>query len=208
LQARVRSFEVPNWNLERQARRSRMRGTFIFAVVAFTSCLLQPRTAIADTVNLPFWAGPGAKADRRVVEIYDHPACTGRVAVARLNKMPRPTTKGPLQPELVVELSDTGTVLRQWSMPIDTVVAGIKKDQILVPLPRENYKSGKAILISTQGDLSMTSMTTVPKGAPDRAVFPCPPIREFGKSDYLRCFEFHDLESGELRRLAFQGPCT
>ena len=29
-----------------------------------------------------------------------------------------------------------------------------------------------------------------------------------GDSDYLRCFEFRDIETGALRQIAYEGPCT
>jgi hypothetical protein len=31
---------------------------------------------------------------------------------------------------------------------------------------------------------------------------------EFPRSDYLRCFIYHDLRTGKKRVLAYQGPCT
>jgi hypothetical protein len=150
------------------------------------------------------WAGANAKADPRVVEIVEHHACTGDVAIIRVDRMPSPRRKATLDPELVVELSQTGEIIRRWPMPIDSTVAAISGGQIIVP--RGDARGGaEALGITETGDLLLT---TVPASADFGKWIKCPPIREFRDSAYLRCFEHRDLGSGQTRRLAYQGPCT
>jgi hypothetical protein len=159
-----------------------------------------------QTVELRFWAGPGARGDHRVVDVSDHCCCSGEIAVARVSERPLPEAKSPLTSELVVELTEGGAVLRRWPMPVDLMVVGVRGEQILVPLPAVlGANAAPGILISPRGAVSLT---TVPDQVPAPAPYTCPLIRESGDSDYLRCFEFRDLSSGEVRRLAFEGPCT
>ena len=127
------------------------------------------------------------------------------IAVARVSELPLPVAEGPLEPE-VVELTEAGDVLRRWPIPVDLIVAGVGKEQILVSLaPMLGTSSDCAILVSPRGAVALTR---VPPRLPEPVPFMCPLIRDFGESAYLRCFQFRDLSSGEVRRLAFQGPCT
>ena len=127
------------------------------------------------------------------------------IAVARVSELPLPVAEGPLEPE-VVELTEAGDVLRRWPIPVDLIVAGVEKEQILVALaPMLGTSSDRAILVSPRGAVALTR---VPPRLPEPVPFMCPLIRDFGESAYLRCFQFRDLSSGEVRRLAFQGPCT
>lgn len=157
-----------------------------------------------ETVELWLRAGSGAKSDPRVVEVSRHCCCSGEIALARVSQLPLPGATGPLESELVVELSDAGVVLTRWPLPADLVVAGVKNEQLLVSLaPMGDFERG--IFISPRGILSMT---TVPKESPEPRQHTCPRIPEFGDSAYLRCFEFRDLGSGAIRRLAYEGVCT
>jgi hypothetical protein len=169
------------------------------------SCL-SITAANRGTVELRFWAGAGAKSDNRVVEVSPHCCCGGDIAVARVSQLPLPGVRGTLQSELVVELTETGVVVRRWPMPADLIVAGVKQDRILVslaPMVGENFDGG--ILISTRGDVSTA---LVPRDVSEPQLYTCPRIPEFGDSAYLRCFEFRDLETGATRRIAYQEPCT
>jgi hypothetical protein len=159
-----------------------------------------------EPVELRFWAGHGARGDHRVVNVSAHCCCSGEIAIARVSQMPMPGAKDPLEPELVLELTEAGDVLRRWPMPVDLIVAAVKEEQILVPLaPMLGANSDRAILISPRGSVALT---TVPPGLPEPVPYTCPLIREFEGSAYLRCFEFRDLSSREARRLALEGPCT
>ena len=183
---------------------SRVVTSIVFLAIFF---YLQTGLALAaDVVEIRLWAGKGASADNRVVRIEPHCCCSGDIAITRLSKLPHPGSKDPLEPEVVLELSGKGNILRRWPLPVDLIVTAIKGDQILVPLaPMLGSKSDRGLFISTEGDLFLT---VIPLRVPKPVSYTCPIIKEFGESAYLRCFEFRDLSSGEVRRLAFQGPCT
>ena len=171
-----------------------------------TSCAFPTRSASEETLELLFWAGEGARGDPRVADVSSHCCCSGDVAVARVSQLPLPGAGGPLEPELAVELGETGEVLRRWPLPVDLIVAGVAGDRILVPLaPMLTAATDRAILISPDGAVAPT---TVPPGLTTPALHVCPVIPDFGESEYLRCWEFRDLSSGQVWRLAFQGPCT
>jgi hypothetical protein len=150
--------------------------------------------------ELSFGLREGGEGDPRIVETYDHCCCGGRIAVARVTRMPPLDKSEVLQTELVVELSDAGTIIRRWGMPVDSVVAGISGSQIIV-----SEGEGKALSISENGDLAMTIL---PKDTDYGKLVECPAIKEFEGSAYLRCFELRDLASGKLRRIAYEEPCT
>jgi hypothetical protein len=161
-----------------------------------------------DVIALRFWAGDGARNDPRVVEVVRHCCCTGDVAVARVAALPRPGAKNPLEPERVVEVNVAGTIIRRWSMPVDSIVTAVTGEQIVVSLASpETPSSRRGILVSPGGTVTLTD---VPRSSPEPMLGECPDslTREFGQSAYLRCFTFRDLETGDLRRIAFQGPCT
>ena len=154
-----------------------------------------------SSVEISVWAGPGAEKDPRVVKISEHHACSGRVAVIRAHSMP---SDSALEPDDVLEVSEQGVVLQRWSMPIDSIVVAVQGDRIVVPRSDAREKA-QALSISSTGELSLT---TVPPQPEKPALVTCPALAEFKGSDYVRCFEFHDLVSGHVRRLAYQGPCT
>ena len=158
-----------------------------------------------EAAVIGFWAGPGVKSDKRVIKLEDHHACSGQRAYARVSEMPAPDTNGSLQPELVVELSISGAIVQRWPMPVDETVIGIRGDQILVPYRGDRSSETKVLNISSNRSISLSSQPAV---LPDSSSFDCPLLPEFGDSAYLRCFEYLDLESNAVRRLAFQGPCT
>jgi len=184
---------------------STFRQLLIILVLGVVGCSPAMR---GDVVQVRFWAGDGAKDDPRVVDVTPHYSCAADVAVARIAVLPRAGEKGPLEPERVVEVSNAGDIIRRWSMPVDLIVAAVKGEHILVPLaPMEAAPSARGLLISPQGTATLTE---VPPQLPEPIPYECPDSlnREFGTSAYLRCFEFHDLATGDVRRLAFQGPCT
>lgn len=154
--------------------------------------------------ELSFWLREGGEGDPRIVETYDHCCCVGKIAVARVTRMPQLDKSEPLEAELVVELSDAGTIIRRWGMPVDSVVAAISGTQIIVPQGKTD-PGEEALSISEKGELSVTAL---PENANYGNSVDCPSIQEFGDSSYLRCFEFRDLTSNEMRRLAYQRPCT
>ena len=166
-------------------------------VVAWTALA---RSGSGPTVfEVSVWAAPGAEKDPRVLRVFDHPACSGRVAVLRTTSIP---TKGPFRPELVIEFTEAGHALRKWPMPVDAYVAGIRGDQIIVPRTLERVPAA-ALSITPTGRLSASRVPTESGNS-----IACPVLPEFKGSAYLQCFEFHDLGTGAIRRLAYEGPCT
>jgi hypothetical protein len=110
-----------------------------------------------------------------------------------------------LEPELVVELSAAGEIIRRWSMPVDVIVSGVAGDAIFVPLkPLMGSVSDEALRISPNGQFSIVRSPKFPEAVP----YTCPALQEFGDSAYLGCWEMRDMNSGSPRLLAFQGPCT
>ena len=193
-----------------------MGGTFgCHQVVDFQEDFSRPTEASNDeTVQNPgmvlhFWAGSEAESDPRVIEVYEHRLCSGQVAVARVTSMPE-YTDAVLQPELALELSSSGSVIRQWRFPTDYSVLGVERDRLIVP-----RGSGAALSIVESGQFEEVAR---PKKAEHGTGRSCPEISNFEdsvslssaylNSAYLRCFEFKDLASGETRLIAYQTPCT
>ena len=156
-------------------------------------------TAQNPGMELPFWAGSEVETDPRVIEVYEHHACSGQVAVARVTSMPE-YSDAVLEPELALELSSSGSVIRQWTFPIDASVIGVKRDRLIVPWGRET-----ALSISDSGQFEEVAR---PKEEGVEQWVSCPEIPVFEGSAYLGCFEFKDLASRETRLIAYQGPCT
>ena len=154
-----------------------------------------------DGQELKFWPGPLADLDPRVVEIIDHPC--GTVAIARVAVMPLKSGDEALHPEIALELSHDGAVVRRWSFPVDSTVLAIQGLDLLVSLGGEQTDD-RALSISPEGDFRLT---TPPRAVVRRAV-ECPRLPEFKVSAYLRCWEFEEPGTGKVRRLAYEEPCT
>jgi len=184
-----------------------MRNSTIKIIVFIGATLLQNSLVYgADEVDLPFWAGKGARTDKRVVAIVPHCCCSGTLAIARVSQLPAVGEKDPPEPELALELNEKGEILRRWPLPVDKIILAIRGEQILVQIaPKNSSKSVKAIYISSQGEVSKAE---APDNLTEPVSYKCPNLPEFGKSAYLRCWIFRDLSSGAIRKLAFQGPCT
>ena len=179
---------------------------WVMIIIFISLTLLQNGVHGADEVDLSFWAGKGAKTDKRVLKIMPHCCCSGDIAVARLSRLPLPGEKDPLEPELVLELTESGEVLRRWPLPVDMRILAVEGDQILIPIaPRTGSNSVMGIFISSQGEVLKT---VIPSNLTEPVIYKCPPLPEFGRSAYVRCWIFRDLSNGKTRRLAYQGPCT
>ena len=183
-----------------------MRNCIMIIIFFFVTLLQNGLVCGADEVELPFWAGKDAKTDKRVLKIMPHCCCSGDIAIARLSRLPLPGEKNPLEPELALELNESGEVLRRWPLPVDMRILAVDGDRILVPIaPRTGSNTTMAIFISSQGEVFKTDM---PNNFTEPVIYKCPSLTDFGKSAYVRCWIFRDLSSGKIRRLAFQGPCT
>src|SRR5437773_2766859 len=107
--------------------------------------------------EVAFWAGTAAERDPRVVSVREHGLCTGNIAIARVTHMPLSKDVGALKPELAVELSPSGVILRRWSLPVDGIVVAVSDDQLIVP--RGDTEPGaEALSISSSGDLYLTKV--------------------------------------------------
>ena len=155
-------------------------------------------TSAAD-FSLAFWAGPSAEKDPRVSEVEDHHACTGRVAIAKVERLP--TSKGgPLEPEFVEELDNKGRVVRRWPMPVDSYVIGVKEASIFVgPFA---HASGNSLEVNLNGTYAPAQFD-----ASEPRNVECPG-KATVESAYRRCFLFKDAATAKERLLTFQGPCT
>ena len=177
-----------------------------FLIIAMALLALSPAGAqekAKQVYQIQLWAGPNAKADPRVVGVYNHHACESRIAIAKVDRMPAPAKKeSALGSELVVEFDKSGKVIRRWGMPVDAVVAAVVADRIIVAI---SAAAKQALSISSSGALALTP---VPGPTSFIQQTQCPAIKAFGGSDYIRCFEFQDLNTAETRKIAYQGPCT
>lgn len=177
------------------------RFVFLAAVSFFWSSV----AVAGGGLSLAFWAGPGVENDKRVTEIEEHHACAGKRAYARVTRMPVPGAKGALQPEVVVELSPSGSVIGRWSLPVDEIVLGVRGKDIVAPYRGDSATDESALFISRDRSLRVGPR---PSELPKPTAGECPRLPEFRQSAYLRCFAFVDLESKAIRRFAYQMPCT
>ena len=180
-----------------------MRPILVMAMtlLAFSTASAQEKGKQVYQIQL--WAGPNAQDDKRVVGIYNHHACGSKIAIVRVDRMPAPAKKeSALGSELVVEFDKSGKVIRRWGMPVDAVVAAVVGDRIIVAV---SAAAKQALSISSSGALALTP---VPGTTSFIQQTQCPAIKAFRGSDYIRCFEFQDLNTAEVRRIAYQGPCT
>lgn len=180
-----------------------MRLAPLILLLACATIVAAEHSPAIAPIELAFWAGPRAAEDSRVVRVYEHPACDGTVAIARVTSMPDSSDEA-LGAERVAELSPAGEMLRRWFIPVDSIVAGISSNELLVPTSQARPREA-ALAISVDGKLRPTE---IPAGIEPGKLFECPPVAEFGRSVFLRCSELRDLESGEMRRIVYQGPCT
>src|SRR5688572_11665283 len=101
--------------------------TGVLLLLAMTASL-QTRT-----FEMEFWAGPGAEKDPRVISIREHGPCSGKVALARISVMPPQSNQATLRPELAVELSAAGSIIRRWPLPVDSVVVAVVGQRLIIP---------------------------------------------------------------------------
>ena len=103
--------------------------------------------------------------------------------------------------ERVIEFDENGEVIGSWAMPVDSWVMALDGDSILVSYSFDS----KAMSIARNGNVSLVDpIESVLK------LFKCPKSLEkkFGGSAYKRCVEFRDIQTGQLRFLVYEMPCT
>lgn len=157
-----------------------------------------------NRLELGVWAGPGAAALAEVSEIYDHHACSGKVARVRMARLPTSWDGSvPLEPERVEELDHNGATIHVWPMPVDMHVVGIDGASIYVG--RFSLDDADALRIELDGAYRPESF---PGTILDRRPVQCPAGADPVDSDYIRCLVFRDRTTGAPRLLRYQGACT
>jgi len=168
----------------------------IVFVLMFLSVGCSSQTAF----NIRLWENGNASNDPRVLQIEEHPTCSGNVVLIKTKLMPWPG-EGPFEGEKVIEFSEYNKILRTWYMPVDEIVLGVEDTYIIT-----GFCDSKITL--KIGEDHTLSRVPAPKceGVP----IDCPQAArtEIPGSDYLRCWEYRDLRTGQRRLLAYQGPCT
>ncbi len=147
-----------------------------------------------------FWADSATDSTRYQIE--DAP-CGG---VTRA--FCRTLRAGPpgLALETVLEFDATGRVVRHWLIDLNTPVDGVRGGSLLVPF-HAGHKSlhiEAELAVEPSGTYRVEEKRTYPA----RSRIPCPPLKEFGASAYLRCWMYPDLATRGSHRIAYQGPCT
>jgi hypothetical protein len=151
----------------------------------------------AQPFELSFWPSENAKGDPRVVRLESHPC--GEVAVARVTAIP-PFKKGAaLTPELVLETSPTGKVIRRWWLPTDSSIRAIRGDTLTI-----QYYS-KLYTVRPGGRISELALAEFSDEV-QRSRCKVPP--ELLPSDYATCEVFNDTKTNLPRRLAYEGICS
>ena len=143
-----------------------------------------------------------AELEARGLVVFDGPC--GPTVAAWVKALP--LTHPIISTELALELDARGEIVSEWPLAVNSVVAGIDGDRLLVPFRFWPDQSTPipALAITPSGDLSIVSV--VPQL--DTETFPCPSITAFENSAYLRCMILVDRSSNAERRIAYQLPCT
>lgn len=108
--------------------------------------------------------------------------------------------------ERVLEFSDSGAVIGEWRVPVESTVMGVE-DNWLTVSTSDGY-----LAINQQGELNRADQTDLREDMEYFGDCPDPVLAEFlgpnGASDYLACWTLNDRGSGKTRLLAYQGVCT
>jgi len=151
---------------------------------------------------LSFWAEDVPAQLEKFVQ--DHPC--GEILTARVAEIPDPSRTPYLVPETVLELDDAGRMRTSWRIPIDSVVHSIRGNTILVT---RTYTTKKGAEIAVGLAVEPNGEFTVVAPA-DTLIeqIQCPELPSFGRSSYLNCWRLRDPDSGAIRRVAYQIPCS
>jgi hypothetical protein len=147
--------------------------------------------------EMPFWPGKSPDKDARYLRTEDHPC--GKVIYARVTAFPRGRKGSALIPEIVVELGAKGKVIRRWPIPVDATPLGVRAESLLLNTEgRRLWVTPEGVIAPYHGRGSL----------PPSAVTGCATPSDFNRSPFRECRKFRDLNSGKVRWLSFQGPCT
>jgi hypothetical protein len=170
-----------------------MKKKFIFWIVL----IFNVSTSFAAEKNFEFnfWTSQATKSDKRVLRLDEHPC--GEVAVARLSQLPKYSKQSGLIPERVLELDQSGKILKQWSIPVDSDLRAIQGDALYLDLYQKSYR------------ITLDRRVTLAKNPPERTrrqVVQCP--SPFGLSSDDACLAHKDTITGKTRILSYETVCS
>ena len=168
-----------------------MKAILVAVLFAFASL------SKADTFEFRFWPPSPSFSDPRVTAIHEGPC--GPVATARVERMPQHSSKEPLAPERVLEISPNGTVLSRWRIPVDALVLGVVGQELFFQFNSAVFRVGTDGAIAREALRSFPARSEVPT---------CNAGKHFSGSAYASCWRHRDAASGVSRLLAYEGPCT
>ena len=159
------------------------------------------RSRLSGGILLTFWLRrDSVPTDTSGLLIGEHPC--GMTVTRAWSTMPR---NHPLaEPDPVVEFDTTGRPVARWLIPPDTRIVGVQEREILVADIVASGEPRIYLAIAPSDSFHVLPAIPVDTGIPRS----CPALVEFEESEFTTCRSFHDAQSGVLRHLAFQHPCT
>lgn len=157
-------------------------------------------------VPLSFWEPEETPAEPPRY-VTSHPC--GAEATLFVDRLP--DKRDAIRGDTVHELDAAGKTLREWIIPVDTRVEGIKGREILVPVsfwkvadpaPAAAAQVDALLTIRQDGHFRVLP----PRHFSDPESQPCP--AGLPESAYRTCWVYRDLDGGKARHLAYEGPCT
>jgi len=150
------------------------------------------------------------------IEDFDVPCGTDIIVFSRSLDAPNLPGSGLLRGERVMEIDSEGRILRTWIVPTSQGgVAAVRGHSIMVrswagPLCRLGTGEQRVdhdIWLAIKPDGSFNVVDPDPSiAAPERAQ--CRVPEYFTKSAYAGCWRFKDLDSGAVKIIVFDAPCT
>ena len=147
-----------------------------------------------------FYAGKKVASSPLIVSRGGESACEGEIVQARVGSIP--ANDEELVADLVHELSDDGSVVRRWRVPLEAEPIGLKGNELIAVDTRDPDRGIYAFGIN--GSIRATA----PIVEPDREAYRECPANQLGKSAYRWCLTFTDPASKQQRIIEYQGPCT
>jgi hypothetical protein len=151
--------------------------------------------AAVKSFEFNFWTSQATESDKRVLRLDAHPC--GEVAVARLSQLPKYSKQSGLIPERVFELNQSGKILKQWSIPIDSDLRAIQGDALYLDLHQKSYR------------IALNRRVTLAKNPPKRTkpqVVQC--TSPFPLSSDGECLAHKDAITGKTRILYYETVCS
>ncbi len=154
----------------------------------------------AEEFVFSFLAGEKAADSPLIVSRGGESACEGEIVQARIRRMPADDKE--LISDVVHELGEDGSVVRQWRVPLEAEPVGLDGDELLAvdtrSADRDTYAFG------TRGSIRLAG----PAEEPDREAYRECPANQLEKSGYRWCLDLADSSSKQRHIIEYQGPCT